>query len=198
MCLLLFSCSEYKENTALENCATEIFVKEEFFYRNDVLYKDNDEYNAMKFQWLARDNERIQINLMIKSNEKNHKELWNNWVKQNPAPEYVSESDKEKRAKYDLEYKTWIIKRLSHENSNVIKESIQNRVKLENKRDKISEEIYKYRGLTNNILEKVSKKKLAGMSLKKKRELEGFIDTFLYCEKELKRTKKTFMLKYGS
>ena len=47
-------------------------------------------------------------------------------------------------------------------------------------------------------MKEASKKKLAKMPLKKKRELENFIDTFLYCEKELKRTKKTFMLKYGS
>ena len=97
-----------------------------------------------------------------------------------------------------MESKAWKIKNDSFRNSEVIKQSNKNRVEWENKRKKINEEIYEYRGLTRNAMKEASKKKLAKMPLKKKRELENFIDTFLYCEKELKRTKKTFMLKYGS
>ena len=54
-----------------------------------------------------------------------------------------------------------------------------------------------FRFKRNNIIKSVSKKKLSRMSLKK-RELNGFLDTFLNCENALKRTKKTFMLKYGN
>ena len=198
LCLLLISCSEYKENSALENCATEIFVKEGLYYNNDVLYKKDEEYNLMKFQLLVRKNEKKQIDLILQSNKKNHQKLWADWRKENPSPEYVSTSDIEKRAKYDLESKAWKIKNDSFRNSEVIKQSNKNRVEWENKRKKINEEIYEYRGLTRNAMKEASKKKLAKMPLKKKRELENFIDTFLYCEKELKRTKKTFMLKYGS
>ena len=196
--LLLFSCSEYKENSALERCATEIFVKKELYYENDTLYKNDDNYKSATFNYLATENKKKQIDQIISSHKNSYKDLWNNWYKENPQPEYISNSDTERRPKYLVDYKAWEIKRDSFQNSEIIKESLKVRVELESKRDEIVDERYQFLISQRNIAKAASKKKLSRMSLKKKRELNGFLDSFLNCENALKKTKKTFMLKYGN
>lgn len=196
--LLLFSCSEYKENSALERCATEMFVKKEYFYGNNILYKDDKNFKAADLQYKRSEDERKRIKEILESNKSDYKKFLRNWREKNPKPEYVSRDDKEKRSKYDVDYKAWQIKRSAFFNSEAMKENKMVGVEFKNKLDKSWEEYAEFRFKRNNIIKSVSKKKLSRMSLKKKRELNGFLDTFLNCENALKRTKKTFMLKYGN
>ena len=136
----LVSCSEYKENSALEKCASEGFM--EYFPYYKELYANDEEYKAVEFNRLMSSQEIEKIRAAIAT----------------------AQDKKELREKLERAY----------ENNN------------------------KWTKLRRETLFNVAKKNFYKMTLKEKKELSTFVITFQKCEEELQKTRKTFMLKYGS
>ena len=74
----------------------------------------------------------------------------------------------------------------------------QDKKELREKLERAYENNNKWTKLRRETLFNVAKKNFYKMTLKEKKELSTFVITFQKCEEELQKTRKTFMLKYGS
>ena len=205
--LLFSSCSEYKADKALENCATQNYLDGDNYYLNLFLYENHPEYIAIQKKldtFLASElNPQLKKldNLNIKKND-----VYDQWKRTNKKPKNVELKFKKDFAN-DEDYKNW---KKKHDNwyvemtqynkklqlfINPFRLEIHNLEKtikiLKGQEWDIKQEI-------SEIKRKISKQKIPKMKLNEKRKLNNFIETFYQCEKMYKSTKKTFMLKYGS